>query len=191
MGWTILDRPLRRGETVDSFMRSEMSWREHDAATGDLHEILDTSIDGSVWYAAVQVTKAGGESRVFALVSLTTKRGGFGYKDMSEHAGPNECACPLRIINLLTPTDGEYANDWRERCRQHAASKRLSVKVKPGDRVTFAQPVSFGGVPLTDFVVVPTPARTRGVIAHRADGGEGLYRLRAAHLADATVTRAA
>jgi hypothetical protein len=36
------------------------------------------------------------------LISNTQKHG-FGYKDMTETMGPCECACPDRIMRLLSP----------------------------------------------------------------------------------------
>src|SRR3546814_944011 len=59
----------------------------------------------------------------FALVCLVRwnprSRDGhqFGYKDMSENMGPCEADCPAAILELLSPTDHEYALDWRARCR--------------------------------------------------------------------------
>lgn len=71
----------------------------------------------------------------------------FYYKEMSDESGPGEDTCPARILNLLTPTDHEYAIEWRERCRknaeQAAATAKVVAKVKSGTVVDFAQPLKF------------------------------------------------
>jgi hypothetical protein len=38
---------------------------------------------------------------------------------MDETCGPYEKKCPLSILNLLTPTDNEWANEWRKQCRAY------------------------------------------------------------------------
>ena len=98
MGWTVCYEKLRHGETIDSRMRANADWSQHDARTGDKHEIIASATVGSVWYAALKVTRADdpGNPRVTALVSLTSKGSnrpgdGFGWKDMSESVVPNEC----------------------------------------------------------------------------------------------------
>lgn len=86
----------------------------------DSLQVLRSTMVGSVYYAAVQSNKSG---QVFAVICLTSsdRRNGynFGYKDMDETEGPCECKCPIAILNLLTDTDNEYANDWRKRCREY------------------------------------------------------------------------
>lgn len=60
----------------------------------------------------------------------------FGYKDMSEFAGPGVTECPIRILNKLTPLKEierispdiqgkpfEWASEWRENCRKNALEK--------------------------------------------------------------------
>ena len=32
--------------------------------------------------------------------------------------------CPASILSLLSPTDSEYANNWRERCRKNIEAKK-------------------------------------------------------------------
>ena len=193
MGWLVSYEKLRHGETVDSRMRENMSWSQHDAASGERHEIIASATVGSTWYAAVKHTLTNGTFRTFALICLTSKgrraNEGFGYKDMDETCGPNECACPARILDLLTPTDIEYANDWRARCRANATTTKAARAAIPkaGARVTFNPPLTYSGVAIADFIVVPNPPRTRGLIGQRADGKGGLYRLPTNRLDTATI----
>jgi hypothetical protein len=51
--------------------------------------------------------------------------------------------CPARILDLLTPTDCDRSNEWREGCRKVLAKKAAKPKVKPGDTIRFAEPVEF------------------------------------------------
>lgn len=48
----------------------------------------------------------------------------FGVKTMGESSGPCEDHCPASILSLLSPTDSEYANNWRERCRKNIEAKK-------------------------------------------------------------------
>src|SRR3546814_16727894 len=76
---------------------------------------------------------------VFAVVCLVRwnprSRDGhqFGYKDMSENMGPCEADCPAAILELLSPTDHEYALDWRARCRANLVLR--ARKLSDGDRI--------------------------------------------------------
>ena len=67
----------------------------------------------------------------------------FGYKDMDESMGPSESRCPKTILELLTPTDSQYAKDWRARCWEHINKRKNAPKVKAGDWVKFSQPITF------------------------------------------------
>jgi hypothetical protein len=51
---------------------------------------------------------------------------------MDETMGPVESRCPERILDLLTPTDSEYANEWRARCRAFHAASKARPKIKVG-----------------------------------------------------------
>src|SRR3546814_19605923 len=75
----------------------------------------------------------GGE--IFAIVCLVrwnprAKDGYiFGYKDMDETMGPCEADCPARILDLLTPTDKEYAREWRARCCANLARRARQLEI--------------------------------------------------------------
>lgn len=86
--------------------------------------------------------------KVMALIILLGYRGGEAwYKDMDESMGPNECDCPMSVLEKLSPAEGEYAEEWRARCVKRAlarrarerARRRLS-RVEPGTRVVFTVP---------------------------------------------------
>ena len=140
-----------------------------------------------VYYAAVErfgvVT---GERQVWALICLVRynprDREGyvFGYKDMDESMGPNECDCPEKILDLLTPTDREYAQQWRARCRENAAIRRAKA-AKPSPRagqiIVFDQPLAFAdGRSFERLEVIAHPRSNRLKLFRAPDSG-GLYRI--------------
>ena len=63
----------------------------------------------------------------FAMVCLiinTPKE--FGYKDMDETCGPNYYNAPKKLLEMLTPIESEWANQWRADCwNKIAAQARL------------------------------------------------------------------
>ncbi len=110
---------------------------------------------GSTYYAAVRVTKRRirmegnctlyedipeEEQKVFGCVILTTARKEqcyteFTYKENSECVGPCERRCPDSILNLLTPTEDEYALEWRKECREYNQKKKLLKNAPLGTRI--------------------------------------------------------
>lgn len=67
------------------------------------------------------------ERKTFAVVIRTSVQGGtFFYKPITEDMGPCYYDCPNTILDLLSPVDSEYANEWRMRCRNLNAKPSLS-----------------------------------------------------------------
>ena len=68
------------------------------------------------------------ERQVFGVVFLTSTDSkdyyNFSYKDMDESMGPCYYDCPKGILDLLTPTDSEWANNWRAKCREQLEKKK-------------------------------------------------------------------
>lgn len=138
MGWTFKDATHHKANgKVDVKAECDALWN-----CGHM-KVLKSSMVGSTYYAAVEVTgkrdKDGWiepipkeEREVFAAVVLTSTRKDdgfdFGYKDMEESMGPYQSDCPISILNLLTPTDREFAINWRKRCRENAEKKKLERK---------------------------------------------------------------
>ena len=162
MGWTYTHKD--KGVTGEAFFRHEFPTME----------FLGCATVNRVFYAAVR--SPSNPSEVWALVCLTNYCRGefnFGYKDMSEHMGPYEAKCPASILGLLTPTDSEYANDWRARCRDYA-ERAAKAPVAPGTVVKFTEPIKFtDGYEGTTFKAVRY--RKRG-LAFEAPTGR-LYRV--------------
>jgi hypothetical protein len=132
-----------------------------DGETGKVNKALDCAIVGlRTAYLAVESTTPDGSRCVWAAVVLLqfcrsrSRYGGqveLGTKQMSEDMGPNETACPLRILKMLTPlpeaVPGEpdpyqYARAWRLRCWERAARRAAWPKLSLGMRL-----VPIDGVP--------------------------------------------
>ena len=92
-------------------------------------KVLKIANVGSTFYCAVQRTRPNGERYVFGEVVLTSTTSkdyfNFSYKTISEDCGPCEDNCPPSILNLLSPTNSEWANNWRKRCYENAEKARI------------------------------------------------------------------
>ena len=143
MGWTSyhVDKTYKNGkpfidrkaECDKMFISDAVSWKTHEVI--GRYELLKSAMVGSTHYAAVRKTIFATETepesvKVFAAVTLTKVDNkdyyNFAYKDMDESVGPCECKCPKAILDLLTPTEYEYAKEWRKRCYENLKKKKDS-----------------------------------------------------------------
>lgn len=142
MGWTSYHAEHYKNGKIDRKAECDAYFLE--GLNRGYYDVLKSSMVGSTYYAAVKpLKKYGGkdengntiaidipveEQRVFAVVFLTsTDRKDyfdFSYKDMSEDMGPYQCDCPKSILDLLSPTDNENANEWRKICYQNHEEKK-------------------------------------------------------------------
>lgn len=113
-----------------------------------------------VFYAAVRnhpmAPYAPGEVWCLVVLMHTSRTRGayfnFTYKDLSDAMGPGEDSCPDRILDLLTPTTSEYANEWRQRCRKRNERERQAKRLAPGSVIEFVHPYTFSnGASVTRF----------------------------------------
>ena len=75
---------------------------------------LDSRYVG-IYYAALAC-----DASVYGFVApLMIEHGQWGYKPLDEDAGPVYDECPPAILDLLTPTDNEFALRWRAACREY------------------------------------------------------------------------
>lgn len=136
MGWTgqwathFRNGRIDRQAECDSCFTREHGWCE----------VLKSQMVGTVYYAAVKVI---GENTgvdkngkytyepienpyVFAAVFLTDVKGNeFLVKKMSENEGPCQDHCPASILKLLSPTEEEWAIEWRKRCQANLKKKKI------------------------------------------------------------------
>lgn len=180
MGWLFMSTWAMGGfATPKAYLDDQFTYPsnvEHGRNYG--LRILKSVWSGSEYYAAAEPWNEDGVLPVFAVVCLVRwkpkARSGehFGYKDMSESMGPCYYRCPASVLDLLGPTDNEYATSWRARCRQHLALKRRR-KPRPGDTLILPEAMRFSdGFEGQSFEVI----RYRNSIALKAKTG-GLYRI--------------
>jgi hypothetical protein len=133
MGWTSTHATSYKNGKVDKkaecdklFTQDEHYW--DNGGYSPSFKVLKSSVIGSVYYAAVERTNnKENEKEIFAVVCLTSVDNNdyynFSYKEMGESEGPYAYDCPKSILKLLSPTDNEYALNWRNKCIEKANSK--------------------------------------------------------------------
>ena len=190
MGW------LYRNEPIDDPLAYLKAKYNYDCETHTLQTLDGARVRNTVYLAVRSTVKKTERSFVFAAVILisNTKKSGFGYKDQDESMGPCECACPLRIIRLLSPIADlphpGYTAEWRARVAAHHDQQRQSrqrrTSLSVGSIVKLPAATRFsGGITASDFRVAHYRRRTP--IFEALDRPGFLCRLRAATLAAATI----
>lgn len=127
MGWLEYRAEHYKNGKVDrkAEMDSKYNWEDESRKV----EVLKSSMVGSTYYAAVRsFNKKNGFECVTAAICLTSTNNkdyfNFAYKGMDESMGPYRYDCPKGILDLLTPTENEYANEWRKACYENLAKKK-------------------------------------------------------------------
>jgi hypothetical protein len=156
MGWTFQNRV--RGTTDREFFQDLMGTRLRIVQCAT----VNPRSEGGAFYAAVENTEGPEQGKVWAFVALVRWTGGFynfGYKDMAETWGP-VAEAPARVLDALTPLPEcagcrplrqyDYcstcaAREWRADSRALADSRARAARVKPGQVVKFARPITFTG----------------------------------------------
>ena len=163
MGWTSYHATHYKNGRVDRKAECDAYFME--GLNKGYYDILKSSMKGSVYYAAVKPLKKYSEDingnkiivdipletqQVFGIVFLTqvdTKDYyNFSYKDMDETMGPCYYDCPKSILDLLSPTNNEYANNWRAKCQ-----KQITKKTNPN---------SLNKLPFNSIIQVTMPFDT-------------------------------
>lgn len=162
MGWLYMSG-MGGHATPRSYLDNQFTYARDDHRL----TVLASSIVGTTYYAACERLEANGDRQVFAIICLTSTSTGardgmtFGYKDMSEDMGPHESACPAAILDELTETRSEHAQQWRTRCRANLELQKLQrakPTPKPGQTILFDEPLCFSdGADRDRFTVVANP----------------------------------
>lgn len=147
MGWTHTNRPSY--QTPTEFIKEHFSWDSEKS----VNKVIETSVKLTEAYAAVErIDKATGNRSVWALVLLLHHMPksyyNFGYKEMDETSGPYSFNCPAKILDLLSPTDNEYASKWRAQCRERLSKK---ISMPAGTIVQFDDEIDHWG---TTFIKI-------------------------------------
>ena len=140
MGWTGMHR--EKGLSDREFFE-----REFPVMLTQRGRIVACASKGGVFYAAVRNHDDADymPGKTWALVVLKQWSRGewnFAYKEMSEAMGPAEDECPPHILDLLSPTHSQWANEWRQRCRA-VAEKQARSKLTAGDVIVMARALTF------------------------------------------------
>lgn len=106
------------------------------------YQVLKSTMKGTVYYAAV---KHGND--IFGSIAKTYRdQGELVFKLQGEDEGPYYTDCPVTILRLLTPTNSEYANEWRDNCWERIKQRKqlnqaqkdhnlVRVTVYTGDKI--------------------------------------------------------
>ena len=179
MGWLYL-QSLGGFETPRAYLDDQFTYERETVRSTVLRSAL---IRMRTYYAAVEQVRADRPRDVFAVVCLVRYNPRdaegyvFGYKDMTEHMGPNEAECPAAILDLLTPTEAEYAVAWRRRCRHALVARATRPRLRNGWTLVFDEPIRFAdGAEHRRLQVAIDPRRPRAV-RFRPEHGYGLYRI--------------
>lgn len=133
MGWTSYHAEMKYRNGRSYIDRKEECDNQFTWENGNVKcKVLKSKMVGSVWYAACEMTRETG-SYVIGAVCLTSvdKKDyyNFSYKDMTEDMHPYYYDCPESILKLLTPTDNDCANKWRQHCHENNANKNNPRKM--------------------------------------------------------------
>ncbi len=167
MGWLYMTRGGMDGHvTAKNYLDAQFTYeRDGDGEKRGLRVLASSCLRNQVYYAAAQ-PYGQADTAIFAIVCLVRwnprdkENMIFGYKDLTENAGPNEAECPERILALLDPTDHEYAIDWRRRCIANLQRRRRSLT--EGDRIRLAEELTFtDGHKGRDFIVTKSKRQVR------------------------------
>ena len=104
--------------------------------------VVKSQVVGTTYYGAIkEESKKDGSSNVTAAICLTRmdRDGMFMVKSMHETEGPYVYTCPKSILDLLTPIDSEWANKWRNKCRENSMKPKLS-DLPEGTKIQFTCP---------------------------------------------------
>ena len=162
MGWTEYHATHYKKGKVDRKAECDAYFME--GLNRGFYDVLKSSMVGSTYYAAVKPLKKykdinteeivdipENEQQVFAAVFLTSTNikdyYNFAYKLMDETVGPYQYDCPKGILDLLTPTESKYANEWRQKCYANIAQKKDKN--------------SFGKLPVGTVIKVVMPYDTK------------------------------
>lgn len=134
MGWT--SYPMH--EPIKEWFRKQWDFE------GSKCEVIDSAlVQRHTLYGAVKMKETGEVFCCVYLIRWSRNHYNFSYKDMTEHVGPCECACPMKIFKLLTPLTGEndgYAKDWRERVLKYWDTRNT---INSGGIIKTEKPVPF------------------------------------------------
>lgn len=128
MGWTSYNAEFYKNGKIDRKAEMDNRWTQEESEKYPKFRVLKSSMVGKIYYAAIEVSRGGKVEEVFATTAITSTNMkdyyNFSYKDLDETMGGCNYDCPVGILNLLTPTDNEYALQWRAECLKQQKKKK-------------------------------------------------------------------
>ncbi|MDB4590945.1 hypothetical protein OAH77_04510 [Flavobacteriaceae bacterium] len=126
MGWTSLFTYEVNPQTSTKERNEQIKkwFVETNLRPVEKYEALKMQVVGNVLYAAVKLKKTNRVTAFIYVFSLDSNGHEYYYKDMDESVGPCNYDCPMSIIKLLTPTERKWANEWREKVKEHHKKKK-------------------------------------------------------------------
>jgi hypothetical protein len=165
MGW-LISYDFSKKEQVADLIKG---WDIPD--TNRKQVCIGHSVRGNVLYAVFQhkINDVPSSDAYIGVFLLRKDRGmGWGYKDMTESCGPYVYDCPEKIFKLAPVVTNP---DWREQCRNKAASKKAAPPLVPGTVVYFKAGYKSGdGDSLDDERVTILRKQGRGYIGEFDSG---------------------
>jgi len=140
MGWTVVND--FQVYDVDRFLIDELRLN-HGKLKVLACKTVKTSPRKGEFYAAVEYADEDRRVVFAAVVLFEYTKEGIAYKDMDENMGPYYYNCPAEVLEQLTPTDNEYANEWRTRCLNRLLKKGVRVNPKVLDAIKQEEPTLF------------------------------------------------
>ena len=161
------------GHFLNKAQRADLgSYIRNEYERGDYYEkVLDIAKRGAVYYLLLQ----GKDGSVSISVVLTHKRRASKYdyesevvfKFLSESMGPRETDAPLKWLDRLTPTDSQWANEYRASVRQRHERKAAERKAPKEDKLGYFRlrtPVQIAGGCEYSHVLIPERVKGKPAI---------------------------
>lgn len=104
---------------------------------------LDSAVKANVFYGVFESRITG--KKMMAVMPISRYQGETALKMQDEEMGPYDTQCPDRLLDMLDPTDNDYANEWREKCRAYNAKIAQAKSIKAGTTIVLTKPVEFSG----------------------------------------------
>jgi len=118
MGWFFTHGASRK-DIIEYLSRPHRS----DLST---HSTVARYFRGNTMYAVHEIKAHDGSKmeRYACVYLLQRDKDGWGYKPLEETCGPYYCDMPGKHLDMLTPTDHQWANEWRATCRKRIAARK-------------------------------------------------------------------
>lgn len=180
MGWTQGHKPENVREWVNKMY----------AVTNEVDQITQRCLDAAMVnmkdiYVAIERKDKYGITSVSADVIhikfINEREDGENYSQMlykfvSENSGPVAYHCPERILKLLTPTESQWANEWREANYANLERRKQGANLKVGDYVQFEEEIYFKNQdPVTVFKIEQKWNGQKRLMAISSATGEKLF----------------